>query len=1014
MKRFSSVLLSATIICLMIFAVCGNSVFAEECENLQSFINDTKELLAYAPETTLSTASAGEDGTDFSTCRLIVKSDRKPDELNSIGMASGFKDYYIIQFDNTEDTESAFEFYSGADYIETVSPDIYYDALEEESSGEAYELTEVPDRLNSWGAETTGVYALKDYIVNSNISLEPVTVAVIDCGVELTHEFLQGRLERTYFNTVEGEDSTDEFDYTHGHGTEVSSVIVDSTPDNVKIRNYKISNNGKMLETAAVAAILQAVLDGVKFINCSFGFIIGTQKYNAGYEMVMDAVQQAYDSNVLIVCSAGNYANTLLEPERTSPASSDYALTVAASNTKARPTGWTSRGKKVNVAAPGEDIPVASLNNSYDSTGGTSFSTPLTLSLCAMLYTLHPEYSPDDLIKTVMKTATEYDTFIKVKLYGTGIIDAIEAAGLDRPTLNVNLDAGKYESEINITLSASDNSPVYYTLDNSIPTMTNGTLYTEPITIYGDNCLLRAVAFSDSGIQSRMLCNLYRSCILADESDFEISSKGVITAYSGTLKDIIIPPEIDGVTVIDIHKNAFMTSDVSGVKLPDTITHLSQYIDRWNESFSRNEKLMFIEGDNVREIGVGAFFYAKSLSEVNFPNAERAYEEAFSGISSLGELKLPKLTYAGDMAFRGTSASYLYLPELETCSYLTFDSLYVYRAYFPKLKTVEDDIEAGNAYIFANTLLRTPIDLPEIESLRGRAFDFDMGKNIMFRMEFSKLKALDDLPKNSSTLVIPSTVTRMPTDLSKCNPSTITIYGSAGTYIEQYAISNGFDFVEVTPETAVITDLPRYYDSDIMDGLEADVVGFYRTYQWYANTVCSNEGGTPIEGATDKTFNPEDFDAPYYYCVVKSRDGDIDEIEIKTSVSENINYKEIIPHDGSGVIIDYQKKYIFGLDDGLTALDGYVDAAYGCTVSFERIATGETLVSSSGNEYTLIVLGDLNGDGFADGQDAVILSCVLNGMLPESDLNNLAGDFDRDCQLLQNDYELIFSSGLLL
>lgn len=42
------------------------------------------------------------------------------------------------------------------------------------------------------------------------------------------------------------------------------------------------------------------------------------------------------------------------------------------------------------------------------------------------------------------------------------------------------------------------------------------------------------------------------------------------------------------------------------------------------------------------------------------------------------------------------------------------------------------------------------------------------------------------------------------------------------------------------------------------------------TYQWYVNTVPSNTGGTPITGATNKTFNPgsANIGVWYYYCVI--------------------------------------------------------------------------------------------------------------------------------------------------
>jgi len=73
--------------------------------------------------------------------------------------------------------------------------------------------------------------------------------------------------------------------------------------------------------------------------------------------------------------------------------------------------------------------------------------------------------------------------------------------------------AGKYKMPKSITLSSTDNSgntpKIYYTLDGSTPSSSNGTLYTGPVTING-NKTLKAIAYDDAGNASDVLTAVYK------------------------------------------------------------------------------------------------------------------------------------------------------------------------------------------------------------------------------------------------------------------------------------------------------------------------------------------------------------------------------------------------------------------------------------------------------------------------------------------------------------------------
>jgi C1A family cysteine protease len=67
------------------------------------------------------------------------------------------------------------------------------------------------------------------------------------------------------------------------------------------------------------------------------------------------------------------------------------------------------------------------------------------------------------------------------------------------------------------------------------------------------------------------------------------------------------------------------------------------------------------------------------------------------------------------------------------------------------------------------------------------------------------------------------------------------------------------------------------------------------------------------------------------------------------------------------------------------------------------------------NTATVVVFGDLNGDGLSDGGDAVIISAIMLGMLNSTNLDPAylkAADYDNDGTITQTDFNYVFNSGL--
>lgn len=126
------------------------------------------------------------------------------------------------------------------------------------------------------------------------------------------------------------------------------------------------------------------------------------------------AVAAAYGEGALVVASAGNEARHGNPTEY--PASYPHVLTVGALGLAGTPADFTSNGRGVDLAAPGEAIPVA-LPPALDQDGtadgltrvdGTSFAAPMVSGLASWLIAARPGLAPSqyaDLLRATAKDA---------------------------------------------------------------------------------------------------------------------------------------------------------------------------------------------------------------------------------------------------------------------------------------------------------------------------------------------------------------------------------------------------------------------------------------------------------------------------------------------------------------------------------------------------------------------------------------------------------------------------------
>lgn len=127
--------------------------------------------------------------------------------------------------------------------------------------------------------------------------------------------------------------------------------------------------------------------------------------------------------------------------------------------------------------------------------------------------------------------------------------------------------------------------------------------------------------------------------VTPSESDFlwESVAGGVaITEYTGDDTAVVVPETLDGKSVVEIRKGAFMQSNVAGIKLPKTLTIVT------DEAFFYCTTLVEVYlGENTEKIGGHAFEGCISLSRIHLNSTLKNIGEcAFVNCPSLQRIEL--------------------------------------------------------------------------------------------------------------------------------------------------------------------------------------------------------------------------------------------------------------------------------------------------------------------------------------------------------------------------------------
>ena len=258
-----------------------------------------------------------------------------------------------------------------------------------------------------------------------------VIVAVLDTGVDASHPDLAGHILPGW-NTASNTTLTTD---VYGHGTMVAGTVAATTNNGIgvaaiagdaRILPVRVTDaaNGYAYWSDIAEGLFWAAEHGAKVANISYDVTNSAS--------VTSAAQYMRGKGGVVVVAAGNSG--------TDPGYADNPsmISVAATGSSDTKTSWSSFGNYVDVSAPGSGIWTTTKGGGYAAVSGTSFASPATAAVVALIMAANPALSPDAVEGILIRSADVLGTQGWDSAYGGGRINAAKAVQMATQTVTLD------------------------------------------------------------------------------------------------------------------------------------------------------------------------------------------------------------------------------------------------------------------------------------------------------------------------------------------------------------------------------------------------------------------------------------------------------------------------------------------------------------------------------------------------------------------------------------------------
>lgn len=286
---------------------------------------------------------------------------------------------------------------------------------------------------SQWALENTGQFngtaesdiqykKLQEELKKGN--LREVLIAVVDTGVDYTLADLAGKVRTDIGLDLVNQDK-DPLD-DNDHGTHVAGVIAAKANNGYSMAGINpfssilpikvLDENGRGYGSDIALGIKYAVDNGAKVINLSLGT-------DAKDPVIEDVLKYAAKKQVTVVAASGNDGKNRLSY----PASSQYVVSVGATNSRDDLTSFSNYGAGLDVVAPGENIASLVINGNVQYADGTSMATPHVAAVVGLLYSKKPTITVAEVMKVLQESSKDLGKRGYDEEFGWGRLDAYKA-----------------------------------------------------------------------------------------------------------------------------------------------------------------------------------------------------------------------------------------------------------------------------------------------------------------------------------------------------------------------------------------------------------------------------------------------------------------------------------------------------------------------------------------------------------------------------------------------------------
>ena len=233
--------------------------------------------------------------------------------------------------------------------------------------------------------------------------LAPVDVAVLDSGVDATHQMLSGRiLEAHEVVMVEGQPQWGDVPIgvnndVFGHGTAVAGIISSLAP-NARVIDVRVLGQDNQGSAAClIAALERAVQRRWPVVNMSLAM---SRRFA---DAARPLCETAWRQGQVVVSAKRNSATADLGL----PAEFATSISVDAASFP-DPLSFRYQPEEViEFVGAGENVTVAWRGGGYTTMSGTSFATPALSAVCALLLGAFPDLRPFEVRSVLRRKAIE-------------------------------------------------------------------------------------------------------------------------------------------------------------------------------------------------------------------------------------------------------------------------------------------------------------------------------------------------------------------------------------------------------------------------------------------------------------------------------------------------------------------------------------------------------------------------------------------------------------------------------